>query len=361
MEETALLKIATPFKLMCKKHPYNPVTGICMNVSCEKECFLCFDCVVEPENVHVTTHRADLTSFFDLEGKHIEVKKFQNHRNVKQLELSLYDQLNDSLHLMRKRVNELLDRYEVEIKRRFEVSLDELRQNEELHEILPRFKMLRPEKTEMTCENDFKTMVEDLKRLVKQGRERRTLEFPRFIEEVISEIESSIQKVLNSTISRAKTLGSSVKRFTKEGGLWSFVNKEDSIVFSVNKPVMINGFGIYGPIEGDVLKGTAKLCKGLTSEGEPLAECEINIEMTKRERDTLIHQVIFEQQVLIDAFECYTCAILLERGSSYQGFGGMNMVMADGVEFMFNSCKSSKNGTDAYDGQIPEIYFSARF
>ena len=141
-------------------------------------------------------------------------------------------------------------------------------------------------------------------------------------------------------------------RFNRQNTHWSFdIAKSNSIRFSVDKAIVVIGFGQYGAN----------------------VAAEYNVDMALKLKKEVLHQkkykmsvdgssnttrVLFDEPVPIEAGTLYTASFDVDyNGEGYHGESGMSHVRCHDINFSFVHNSADNNFTVVARGQIPEIIF----
>ncbi|EDO48952.1 predicted protein [Nematostella vectensis] len=149
-------------------------------------------------------------------------------------------------------------------------------------------------------------------------------------------------------------------RFMSDTSEWNCEGTNvDSIKFSVDRDIRAVGVGLYGicnPADGHHTEPYCVDLELLDSHNDSLRAFEGTYFPEKPEK---VHDVIFDEPVLLEAHESYTIRVLLKGLPTHRGTEGKRDVLCEdaGVRFRFDVDEASFNGTTTADGQIPEVIF----
>ena len=126
--------------------------------------------------------------------------------------------------------------------------------------------------------------------------------------------------------------------------------KYDGIKFTTDRSVYIKGIGLYGASK---VEGEYKISAELCHQNKVLAQTKKSYSSTTQ---SFVHDIIFDQSVLIEKGQIYSVNVLIRGPCSLSGTDGMKTVTCENVRFTFMDY-TSPNGTALSAGQIPELIF----
>ncbi|CAG2115638.1 unnamed protein product, partial [Medioppia subpectinata] len=150
-----------------------------------------------------------------------------------------------------------------------------------------------------------------------------------------------------------------ISRFQGTERQWGYSGTSDRIGFTVDRPIFVTGFGLYGSIHGPSdYEVTIQIIR--TDSGQRLATDDTTFSC---DGTAATFRVMFNTPVGIDANTNYTACATLKGSDSHYGTNGSRKVVFDlsrsvgKVVFEFSCAAGCNNGTTVEDGQIPEIMF----
>ena len=134
---------------------------------------------------------------------------------------------------------------------------------------------------------------------------------------------------------------------------WNYSGGCDSLAFSVNRNVVINGVRLFGS-EG----ATHGVTVGIYDKGKKLTEEVGRFDTDKEMTDGYYgFDVLFREPVPVKKNETYEIRAVLSGPRSYYGQQGQAQVTVNDICFSFSDTSSDGNGTRAASGQFSEILF----
>ena len=158
-------------------------------------------------------------------------------------------------------------------------------------------------------------------------------------------------KLRFSTNSRTPRIPHCCLRYQSTAKNWVGYGFE-SIQFSVDKPISVAGFGLYGS------------CEGSTEYGIDVTIKQNGVSLRQKHHDLLcdgssktVH-VLFDSPLRIEPNTYYTASSVVQNPiNCYYGSNGMPHVTCNDFNFTFMQSSGAKNRTSIVTGQIPEILF----
>ena len=134
---------------------------------------------------------------------------------------------------------------------------------------------------------------------------------------------------------------------------WGYSGGCDSLAFSVNRNVVINGVRLFGS-EG----ATYDVTVGIYDKGKKLTEEVGRFDTDKEMTDGYYEfDVLFREPVPVKKNETYEIRAVLSGPRSYYGQQGQVQVTVNDICFSFSDTSSDGNGTRVARGQFSEILF----
>ena len=146
---------------------------------------------------------------------------------------------------------------------------------------------------------------------------------------------------------------------TMKNYLWRYDEHDiDAIRFKVDDEVYLAGVGLYGSPCG----GEYNVVMTITDDNDFVYKkdttftCPPDPDFHSVD-NPMIYQIMFDEPIRIKENAYYSICILLEGPPSYAGDDGRAEVVTEGVQFQFENCGESTNGTSFDEGQIPTLLF----
>jgi len=141
-------------------------------------------------------------------------------------------------------------------------------------------------------------------------------------------------------------------------GVWSYGGSADAISFSVDKDIVLHGVCLFGndnatySVELDVIDSRSKsIVASKTGEfpSEPLQGKVYSYHG---------YTVSFDKEIILKKTTTYEIRARISGPPSQRGESGVSAVQCSGVTFIFMNNSYSKNSTNTFKGQFPELLFS---
>ena len=139
-------------------------------------------------------------------------------------------------------------------------------------------------------------------------------------------------------------------------GTWSYLDRADSIEFTINQPVFLHGVQHFGSDGGKYIVSTEVK---VTAHNSCLGKESGTYSSIKEEtNDYYGFDVMFDPPIRLKAHERYRLVSLIKGPSSCYGEEGETSFKSKGVQVNFMKSVESANGTSETRGQFPAFIFS---
>ncbi|KAI1713347.1 PHR domain-containing protein [Ditylenchus destructor] len=152
----------------------------------------------------------------------------------------------------------------------------------------------------------------------------------------------------------------SINRFQRIETSWGYSGNPDRIKFSVDAPIYVLGFGLYGSINGPSDYSVTIEVINFGS-GQVVASHDTTF---LADGTPSIFRVKFKEPVEILSGLTYIASARLKGAESHYGTKGLRRIVRQtdsAITFQFSYAAGINNGTSVDDGQIPEIVFCQKF
>jgi len=169
----------------------------------------------------------------------------------------------------------------------------------------------------------------------------------------------------------------SINRFQRIEASWGYSGTPDRIKFTVDAPIFVLGFGLYGSMN-DTAEYSVTIEIINFGSGQILAHHDTSF---LADGTPSIFRVMFKEPVEIASGLTYIASARLKGAESHYGTKGLrrivrqmapapaaltgtsgaNSSIESAITFQFSYAAGNNNGTSVDDGQIPEIIFCQKF
>ena len=149
------------------------------------------------------------------------------------------------------------------------------------------------------------------------------------------------------------------KRFSKVRHGWGYDGKIDSLVFSVNSPVLIGGVRLFGS-RGLAYDVSLKLYSLSSESNDGFPELfSVDSSFTTDEEESNGYygfDVVFDHSIALHHDIQYQICAKISGSDSWRGSSGLSLVDCNGIQFRF-PIQTSPNGTNESRGQFADLLF----
>jgi len=132
----------------------------------------------------------------------------------------------------------------------------------------------------------------------------------------------------------------------------------DGICFSSSKKILLNGVGIFCPMDNNTIVGTLRILNGTNNNCPVLVEKIVEIKPCSNELDS-VYQCYFNKPIPCNQNQDYSIVLTSTKlANCYFGQRGRKVVEGEnGVTFLFK--KYERSATTPEQGNFPELYYSS--
>ena len=148
------------------------------------------------------------------------------------------------------------------------------------------------------------------------------------------------------------------KRFSKVKHGWGYDGKIDSLVFSVDSPVLIGGVRLFGS-RGLAYDVSLKLYSLSSESNDGFPELfSVDSSFTTDEESNGYYgfDVVFDHSIALHHDIQYQICAKISGSDSWRGSSGLSLVDCNGIQFRF-PIQTSPNGTNEPRGQFADLLF----